>query len=148
MDTQHTDSPRPVTTEDLMAYLDGELSPEQRQRVERGLSSSTELQRELAMYQAMKTDIQGLHFQAPHDRSSVWDQVNRRLSRPIGWGLLIAGLVVWMTYGTYLFATSSVSRWEKLGTGAVAIGVLMLLASVIYERVQELQTDPYRHVQR
>ena len=139
---------RPVTTDELMAYMDGELPPDDRERVEDGLARSTELQRELAMYQAMKTDFQGLHFQPPHDRSSVWDQVNRRLNRPIGWGLLIVGLVIWMTYGTYLFATSSVSPWEKLGTGAVAIGVLMLLTSVIWERIRELETDPYRNVQR
>ena len=148
MNTQQPDRAVPVTTEELMAYMDGELPPDERLRVEDGLASSTELQRDLAMYQAMKSDIQGLHFQAPHDRSSVWDQVNRRLNRPMGWGLLISGLVIWMTYGTYLFATSSVSRWEKLGTGAIAIGVLMLLASVIWERIQELETDPYRNVQR
>ena len=62
--------------------------------------------------------------------------------------LFIFLFVIWMTYGTYLFATSSVSRWEKLGTGAIAIGVLMLLTSVIWERIQELETDPYRNVQR
>ena len=35
-----------------------------------------------------------------------------------------------------------------LGTGAIAIGMLVLLASVIWERVRELDTDPYRNVQR
>ncbi len=146
MDTPQTH--RPVTTEELMRYLDGELPPEERLRVEAGLERSTELQRELAMYAAMKTDIQGLRFHTGGQRVSVWDQVNARLNRPIGWILLVAGLVIWMTYGTYVFATSSVSPWEKLGTGAIAIGVLMLLASVIWERLRELETDPYRNVQR
>ncbi len=148
MDAQRPDRPAPVTTEKLMAYLDGELPPDERESVERGLAASTELQRELAMYQAMKSDIQGLDFHSGSYRHSVWDQVNRRLNRPIGWTLLIAGLVIWMTYGTWLFATSSISRWEKLGTGAIAIGVLMLLASVIWERLREWETDPYRNVQR
>ncbi len=131
-----------------MRYLDGALTPEERTRVEAGLERSTELQRELAMYRSMKADIQDLRFQTEGQRTSVWDQVNARLNRPIGWVLLVAGVVIWMTYGTYVFATSSVSPWEKLGTGAVAIGVLMLLASVIWERLRELETDPYRNVQR
>jgi hypothetical protein len=131
-----------------MRYLDGELGPEEREHVERGLAASTELQRDLAMYRAMKSDIQGLHFHPVNDRNSVWDQVNARLNRPIGWVLLIVGSVIWMTYGTYVFATSPVSPWEKMGTGAIAIGVLMLLASVIWERLRELETDPYRDVQR
>ncbi|NIR34814.1 MAG: hypothetical protein GWN02_01710 [Gemmatimonadetes bacterium] len=53
-----------------------------------------------------------------------------------------------MTYGAYLFATSSASPWEKLATGAIAIGILMLLASVIWERLREWETDPYRDVYR
>ena len=148
MDTPQTRRPAPVTSEELMLYLDGELSPEERTRVEAGLEKSTELQRELAMYAAMKNDIQDLRFHTGGQRASVWDQVNARLNRPIGWLFLIAGLVIWMTYGTYVFATSSVSPWEKLGTGAVAIGVLMLLASVIWERLREFETDPYRNVER
>jgi hypothetical protein len=148
MDTLRPERPAPVNSEELMRYLDGELSPDERAHVERGLAASTELQRELAMYQAMKSDIQDLHFHPGNSQSSVWDQVNARLNRPIGWVLLISGLVIWMTYGTYVFASSSVSPWEKLGTGAIAIGVLMLLASVIWERLRELETDPYRNVQR
>jgi hypothetical protein len=148
MDTPQPRRPAPVTTEDLMAYLDGELSPEVRARVEAGLRTSTELQRELAMYTAMKNDIQNLRFQTGGPHGSVWDQVNTKLNRPIGWVLVIVGLIVWMTYGTWVFATSSVSPWEKLGTGAVAIGMLMLLASVIWERIRELESDPYRNVQR
>ena len=100
------------------------------------------------MYQSMKSDIQELHFGPGSAPGSVWDQVNARLNRPIGWVLVITGLVVWMTYGTYVFATSSVAPWEKLGAGAIAIGVLMLLASVIWERLREFETDPYRNVQR
>ena len=38
--------------------------------------------------------------------------------------------------------------WEKLATGAVAIGILILFASVIWERYQEWLRDPYRDVHR
>ena len=137
-----------ITNADLMRYLDGEMSPEERSRTEEALASSTELQRDVALFQALKTDIQGLSFHPATYRTSVWDEVNAHVNRPIGWALLLVGVAVWMAYGAYVFATSSVSPWEKLGTGAIAIGILMLLASVIWERLREWETDPYRDVYR
>lgn len=147
MDNQ-PQSPGPVSTDQLMRYLDGELSPEERETVDRQLSASTELQRELAMYRSLKADIQGLQFHPATYHVSVWDQVNAHVNRPIGWVLFVAGTIVWLSYGTWVFATSSVSPWEKLATGAVAIGILMLLASVIWDRLREWESDPYRNVHR
>jgi len=130
-----------------MRYLDGELSPEDRARVDAELETSTELQREVAIFTALKSDFRELDFPEAH-RTSVWDRVNRHVNRPVGWILLVAGLVIWMTYGTFVFATSAAAAWEKLATGAVAIGILMLLTSVIWERYREWETDPYKDVQR
>ena len=131
-----------------MRYLDGELSPEHRSRVDAALVNSTELRREVAIFRALKSDFQELSFHPGAYRTSVWDQVNTHLTRPIGWVLVIAGVVVWLTYGAYLFATTPADPWEKLATGAIAIGILMLLASVIWERYREWSTDPYRDVHR
>lgn len=137
----------PISHDDLMRYLDGELSPKDRARVDAELESSTELQREVAVFRALKSDFRELDFPQAQ-RSSVWDRVNRQVNRPVGWVLFISGLLVWMTYGTFVFATSAVSAWEKLATGAIAIGIMMLLASVIWERYREWGSDPYRDVQR
>jgi hypothetical protein len=138
----------PVTPEELMRYLDGEMAPDERERVDREIETSTELQREIAVYRDLKSDIQSLQFQRSPHQASVWDKVNTQLNRPIGWVLFVGGLAVWMTYGAWVFSTSSVSPWEKLGTGAIAIGVLMLLTSVIWERYRDWETDPYKDVTR
>ena len=137
-----------VSSEDLMRYLDAELSPDERARVEAELAESTELQREVAIYRALKEDFQELSFHPATYRKSVWDRVNSRVTRPIGWMLVAAGTAAWMTYGVYLFATSPSDPWEKLATGAVAIGILMLFASVIWERYRDWDTDPYKDVHR
>jgi hypothetical protein len=146
METRQPNSP--ITSDELMRYLDGEMGPEERSRVESALERSTELQRELALFRSLKADIQGLHFHPATYRVSVWDRVNDHVNRPIGWVLIVAGLVIWMTYGAYVFATSAISPWEKLATGAIAIGILMLFASVIWERYREWETDPYKDVYR
>lgn len=137
-----------VTSEDLMRYLDGEMPPDERAEVDSELAASTELRRELAIFRALKADFQDLSFQPAQYRESVWDRVNDRVTRPIGWILVASGAAVWMSYGAYIFATAPTDPWERLATGAIAIGILMLLASVIWDRYREWQSDPYRDVQR
>ena len=137
-----------LSHEDLMRFLDGELPPEEHARVEARIAASTELSRELQLFRAVKSGFQDLSFHARTNHLSVWDQVNRRLTRPIGWVLVIIGVAIWTGYGAYVFTTSPADPWEKLATGAVAIGMLILLASVIWERYREWLTDPYRDVYR
>lgn len=131
-----------------MRYLDGELPPEERERVRRRLDASTEARRELAVFRAMKDDLQSMPLPGPDRERGVWDRVARSVARPAGWLLLSLGSVIWGVYGVYVFATSQANAVEKVGTAAVVVGVLTLLASVIWERYREWNTDPYRHVQR
>ncbi len=134
--------------DDLMRYLDGEMSPEERAHVDAALATSTELQRDIAIFQAMRADFQTLSFHPAIHHRSVWDQVNAQVTRPIGWLLLVVGVIIWMAYGAYVFTTSPINPWEKLATGAVVIGILTLLTSVIWERYREWGTDPYKDVHR
>ncbi len=131
-----------------MRYLDGELDPRERERIERELDSSTEFRRELLVYRAMKDDLQTLKLAEAGSNGSIWYSVSRQITRPLGWVLIIVGAVVWAAYGIYLFLTSSAFILEKLATSAIGIGILLLLASVIGERYREWLADPYRDVQR
>ena len=140
--------PEQVTHEELMRYLDGEVGPEERSRIERSVEGSTELRRELAVYKAMKDDLQTLKLTNGGHHGSIWDSVNRRLARPFGWVLLVVGSLVWAAYGIYTFLTSPTFLLEKLATSAIVIGILLLFASVIRDRYREWLTDPYRDIQR
>ena len=147
MSQQGRNGSDPVSHEDLMRYLDGELSPEERADIEERLGSSSELRREMAIFSAMKEDLRDLSF-VPHGGGSIWDRIRTRITRPIGWTLTAVGSVVWVGYGIWLFLTSETAIGAKLATGALAIGVLVLLADVIFERYKEYGTDPYRDVHR
>lgn len=139
---------RRVSQEELMHFLDGELPPGEHARVESAVTADSELAREVAIYRAMKGQLGELSFDPIHRRRSVWDDVNRELARPVGWILLVGGVAAWTLYGAYLFATSPSDPWEKLATGAVVIGTLILLTGVIWERYREYLSDPYRDVHR
>jgi hypothetical protein len=131
-----------------MRFIDGELAPAEHARVEAAIKADTELNREASIFRAMKGDFQELSFHPGEFKHSVWDTVNESLTRPVGWMLVIVGTAIWTGYGGYVFATSSADPFEKLATGAVVIGILMLLASVIWERYHVWLTDPYRDVYR
>jgi anti-sigma factor RsiW len=137
-----------LSHEDLMRFLDGELAPDEHARVQARIDASSELGREVLIFRAMKAGFQDLTFHPGTYHRSVWDQVNQQLTRPIGWVLVVAGAAVWTGFGAYVFATSPVNPWEKLAAAAVVIGILMLLASVIWDRYREWLTDPYRDVYR
>lgn len=139
-----------VSHEELMRYLDGETSPDENVHVERALETSTELRRELTVYKAMKEDLLTLKLATGdgQDRHSVWHAVSRQLGRPLAWALVIVGSLVWAVYGLYVYMTSPIFLWEKLATSAIAIGILILLATVIWERYRTSLSDPYRDVQR
>ncbi len=137
----------PISNEDLMRYLDDELPDEERRRVEEAIQDSTELRRDLAIYRSMRLDLSELPGRR-RSELSVWGAVNRQLTRPVGWVLLVVGFVVWTGYGAWVFATSPANPVEKLAVGALVVGFLILLAATIFERLGEWKDDPYRDVER
>ncbi|HSG48071.1 MAG TPA: hypothetical protein VLA43_09685 [Longimicrobiales bacterium] len=137
----------PISHEDLMRFLDDELRPEERVRVEAALAGSTELQRELAIFRAMRADLMALPGPS-RSGSSVWGAVSRRLTRPVGWVLMVGGFLVWTGFGIWVYATSPANPVEKLAVGALGIGFLILLTSAILDRLQEWKGDPYRDIER
>ena len=146
--TPDSGAPTEPDRETLMRYVDGELTPEERHRVDAALAGSTELQRELAIFRSLHEDLSGMRLKEGDQRRSVWDRVHRRLSRPIGWIFVIIGFLIWLAHVSWVYMTSPNPGWEKAATSAMVIGVLLLFASVIHDRYREWHTDPYRDIQR
>ena len=136
-----------VSHEDLMRFLDGEVTPQERATIEGHLEASSELRREFAIFRSMKEELQDLSF-ASHEGDSVWGRIRSRITSPVGWGLTIVGFLGWVAYGTWSFVNSPSVILVKLTTGAVVIGILVLLAQVIWDRYREFGSDPYRNVHR
>lgn len=138
-----------IDHEFLMRFVDGELPPARRKRVEAHVEACTECRREITVFRAMKSDLAAIEFGGPLTRQlSIWARVHRRITRPSGWLLVGSGVVFWLVYAAYTYFTSDVAVVEKVATGAVVIGLLLLLASVIWERYREWLRDPYREVER
>jgi uncharacterized membrane protein (DUF2068 family) len=78
-----------------------------------------------------------------------WPSVYAKIERGAGWGLVIIGAVIWVAYGVYLFITDpGTGALTKLLVALPVVGVLMLLISVIRERMVVSRTERYKEVER
>lgn len=137
-----------TSKDDIMRFLDGELTPDESERIKARIDGSTELQREVAIYSEMRKGLRELPLKSGARAASAWDRLNVRLARPTGWIFLAGGIVAWLTYSAYLFTTAPGDLFEKIAVSAVVIGGLTLLASVVFQRLRQWPTDPYKDVQR
>lgn len=132
--------------ERIGAYADGELSTEEARTVEAHLQGCTECTRELALIRALGGEMKAMAAEQP--AHSVWGGVHRRITRPLGWVLVVAGVVIWCALAIleWYRARELTAAW--LSTSAIVIGGALLLVSVGYEQYREWRDSPYRDVQQ
>jgi len=135
----------------MMASLDGELTLEDRRQLEEHLEHCPDCRQELTQMKEL-TDLVGrieLPRPSEEDMMKYWPSVYAKVERGAGWGLLIIGVMIWVSYGVYLFITDpSVGALVKLLIALPIVGVLMLLISVIRERCIVGRTERYKEVER
>ena len=68
-----------VSHEDLMRFLDGELSTEERERVDRHLTGCRSLQKEVGAFRRLGSDVRALllSFAIPHHQ--IWELIREEL---------------------------------------------------------------------
>jgi predicted anti-sigma-YlaC factor YlaD len=85
--------------------------------------------------------------------AGYWSNIYRRIERGLGWILLSVGAVILIGFGLYqflshFFADPEISPLIKIGVSAFGLGVVILLVSIIRERIFAYRRDRYREVQR
>ncbi|MFC1627995.1 anti-sigma factor family protein [Gemmatimonadota bacterium] len=135
--------------EDLVRFVDGELHGTDLNRFEQHLETCTECRREVSIFQSLKGELQAMGMKQPEiPGGSVWDDVNRKVARPIGWIFTIIGFIMYLAYAIFTFITSSGNLFEKLMIGLLVAGFVVLLATVAWERIVDYRTDPYKGVEK
>jgi anti-sigma factor RsiW len=131
--------------EQLSAYLDGELAPDDARRLERHLHDCTECSRELAILTDLRGAIRTMAQTAGH--RSVWDDVNRRITRPAGWVLLLLGAAIWAVLALLAWWRAELTLEWVAGTG-VAAGLILLLIGMGHEQYRDWKDTRYKDVER
>jgi anti-sigma factor RsiW len=135
----------------LSAYLDRELTQADDQRVRIHLEDCAACRQALADLGRVRELAADLRFAAPPEdkMEELEKKVSVRAPRRLGWLLFLIGLAGWVGYASWLFVTDpATATWQKLLTGAVVIGLVLLLVSVLRHRLLEMPHDRYRGVKR
>jgi anti-sigma factor RsiW len=136
----------------ISGYLDGELSPDDRAKVEQRVKEDEAFRQEFERMKTLVSAASSFRVEIPPEE--VWDTfldgVYNRLERRTGWLLLIAGSTILTLYAIYSFVTQP---WGpallKVACAVPVVGAVLLFISVLRQRLAVARTDRYsREVKR
>ncbi len=134
----------------LSGYIDGELTQQQRQRVDIHCDSCERCRRELEELRKLRERV-GKSRLSEYGEDRWRESMNEtgvRTSRGIRWLLLIGGVLALAGIAVYEFLTDpGLELHMKLFIGAVYGGLAILFFSVLRQRLIERKTDKYKDVE-
>lgn len=155
MSDREVRSPEERARQLMMAGLDGEFQADERRELERLLDENPGLRREWDRFQRVKEVTNTMAFRrAPEEVwTDYWASVYSRLERGIGWILFSLGAIVLVSYGVWqgvsdLLADTSLSWILKAAILALCVGVVVLLVSVLREKLFVGRRERYKDVER
>ncbi len=134
----------------ITGYLDGELSPEQDQRLQSHLSTCQECSGELANLRDLKENLAMIKFKEPSDAEldRYWKSIYNRLERGLAWILFSAGAIIVLCYGGFKLIEQTIKDPNiallfKIGLTALVFGAVILFVSLLRERLTVRKVDKY-----
>ena len=136
--------------ERLSGYLDGELTQQERQRVELHLADCDACRGMLGELEALRERMGRSELSRVNEdrwRESM-DDTGVQLSRGIGWLLVIgAALLIGAVVIYQLLTDPGISGFMKFVISAFYLGLAGLFFSVLRQRLIERKTDKYKDVE-
>jgi len=139
----------------ITAYADGELNEAGKLEAEELLAASAEMRAELEALRKMKALTGSLRFAEPEQEvwNMYWANVYNRIERGVGWILLSLGAIVLLAWGAWHFVedfllNSNEPLVVKAGLSAAILGAIVLLVSVLRERLFIRRKERYEEVVR
>ncbi len=134
----------------ISGYLDGALPQVQSQKVRLHVEDCGACRNLLGELRTLRETAMSTRFHGPAD--DEWPELPRtipgRLSRKMGWVVLVAWLLVVTALALWRFLTQAGDPLEIFLALGLPGGLLLLFLSVLMDRLRELKTDRYRGVHR
>jgi len=143
----------------LSAFVDGELDAAGVARIEAHLAlpdaESAYARREIAKLRRLKQVTGAMRLKEPpaEEWETFWESLYNRSERSLGWVLMSIGLVLigaWaaMQAVVVLVANQNMPLFVKGGIFVLAAGILVLMVSVVRERLYKRRRTRYKDVIR
>lgn len=146
------DDRREPTHDELlaMAYVDGELSTEERRDFEARLADDAALGREVAELRGLELLARRMAPPEPadHEWARVRASASHRIGSRVGFLGLGGGALALVALALWAIFTSDEALGLKLAIAALVVGVASLFLVTLRARLAQLPFDPYTKVQR
>jgi anti-sigma factor RsiW len=134
----------------MMAALDDELDAAGRRELDALLATNPALQDEFARFKRVKEVTSMMTLRQPSEEvwDGYWKSVTRRAERSVAWmliglgSILLAGWLLWQAVDGLLRDTDT-PVLVRAALAALLAGGLVLLGSVVRERLFTRRHDPY-----
>ena len=139
----------------MMASIDGESTPEEEIALKEILLNHPDWAEEYHQLKTMKEMTSQTKLKEP--QPELWDSYKRtvftRVERGIGWILFTIGALVLLFYGAWTMLSSIMTNpelawWIKAAIGSVTAGVIILLVSLVREKLYLDKHERYKDVIR
>ncbi len=139
----------------ISSYHDGGLSSEQKRLVEAHIQTCAECRKEWEAMKKLEGAMKKMELKKPNPE--VWKvygtSVYNRLERRIGWILFSLGAMILLFFGGYKMVESIIQDATapvllKVGILAILGGFVVLLVSVLRERLFVRRRERYKEVEK
>jgi hypothetical protein len=134
----------------LSGYIDGELTQQERQRVDIHCDSCPECRQLRDELRDIRRDVGDARLSeiGEDEWRETMSDTTVQATRGIGWLLLIGGFLTLAGIGIYEFMTDPSVGWpEKLLVAVIYGGFAALFVSVLRQRLIERKSDKYKDVE-
>ncbi len=139
----------------LLGYAEGELDPDQAGAVAAHLESCPACRAAVERFRREGRALQTMRLREapPEPWEEFWRSRYNRLERGLGWTVLMIGAALVVGWGLYhgvvaLARAQAIPLWVRIGILVAVAGLVLLLVSVIRERLFADRRTRYRNVVR
>lgn len=139
----------------LMKAVDGEFNLNEQAEFEKFISKDAGCRKEWQEMKRLKEVTKSMNFKAlPQEAwDNYWVNVYNRLERGLAWILFSIGAIILLTYSGFkavesIIADPQLAEILKAAILMVIGGSVILLVSVLREKLFTRKSDPYKEVQR
>jgi hypothetical protein len=139
----------------IMAYLDNELSDSEIQMVKQHLDDCPDCTKKYQSLNKIKEITGEMKFKKLPEMywDEYWTHVYNKIERGISWIFISIGAIIILTFIAWnallkLINNSEMNTFLKTGIFIFIIGIVILLVSVLREKIMVKKVDKYREVER
>ena len=139
----------------LAVYPEGELSDEEKHRVEKHLAECPECQKEFDEFHHLEEVLSEMKLREPSTElwEAYWSSVYNRMERRAGWIVFSVGLIILLCFGTYqalkdMLGNTNIPTILVVGLLTFVCGGIILFVSILKEQLFCRKRERYKEISK